>query len=159
MQQISLSKWYNSPNFLTISRRRHALSQSDERADRCCRNLSSETRLCALPIMQNHNNNGAASSTRESRAGSSRRAPKRSRLGRVSHQLRLEINRRQMERSPAGLDGWPISHPSLNPPRTIRLFSANTKRYTSRSVIVILEDYANFRFAFTDPPFTVTIFE
>jgi len=57
------------------------LSQFDERADRCRHKLSPKARLCALPIMQNHNNNGVASSTRKS-VDSSRRAPKRSREGR-----------------------------------------------------------------------------
>lgn len=69
----------------------------------CRRNLSSKMRLCAPHYAKSQQQQEPLSSTRKNRAGSSRRAPKRSRAGRESHQLWLEINRRQMERSPAGI--------------------------------------------------------
>lgn len=64
--------------------------------------------------MQNHNNRDLVVHSRTSRLG-----PRREEVpGAVSHQLRLEINRRQMRRSPAG----PIAagdrflfRPSANP--------------------------------------------
>lgn len=62
-----------------------------------------EERDFVPPIMQNHNNNTAiAQSTRESRFFSFVGPRRGAREGRESHQLRLEINRRQMRRSPAG---------------------------------------------------------
>lgn len=52
--------------------------------------------------------------------------------GPSSHQLRLEINRRQMRRGAYGATFPPLSLLAdfSHPPPTIRLFSTNTKRYT-----------------------------
>lgn len=63
--------------------------------------------------------------------------PVKNGAGGKSHQLRLEINRRQMRRVPTGLSRRvsDFSHPS-HLPRTIRLFSANTKRYTSPTTLL-----------------------
>jgi len=102
----------------------------DGTGDRCRRNLSSRARPRAPAIMQNHNNNGVAAVHSRGTSGP-RRGPGKG-PPRESHQLRLEINRRQMRRWPAGPRSRRVSDfsPPRSPLRTMRLFSANTKRYT-----------------------------
>lgn len=103
-------------------------------------------------IMQNHNN-GISRRPLERIVGSSlllslslvryRRDPG----GRESHQLQLEINRRQMQRSPAGLvaTGDRFLTPR-NPPRTIRCFLQiqNDTRARWISEFVLVPSYDAF---------------
>jgi hypothetical protein len=127
-----------------MSRQRHTrLLQSGGRADRCCRNLSPKTRLCASHYAKSQQQRDRVVHSRESSwllSSGPKEVPRRARKSSITIGNKSKADGTIACR--ARHDGWPISHPSLNPPRTIRLFSANTKRYTSPNVIVILGSYA-----------------
>lgn len=120
------------------------LSQFDERADRCRHKLSTKARLCALPIMQNHNNDGVASSTRKS-VGFSRRARRGSEKGERESSITIG-NKSKADATIARRacrDGWPVPQPPRGQYDCFRQVQSDTR---ARICPIVTFRCANFGF-------------